>query len=549
MSSTPVSIYGFHEPGGEHLFGTDRGWIVFTHTLGHDPNNTSGFDYRPWSEQSIGCIARLNHGYGEAGTIPPAGQRGDGAARLAQFVAHSSGCTRWIIGNEPNHSQEWPGGVPISSGKYAEYFVQCMQAIHGVGGHLDDEFMPAPVAPWNAESGVSWLSYWQDVLYILDGHAMPNAIALHAYSRGMDPSAITATTKMDPPYQKWFNGFQHFKQLLEIIPTWQRNVPVYITEFNAIPGWDNRNTGLVREAYREIDTWNQGHPDQVVRALCLYRWPLVHDQPQWSIVDRPEIQDDFVGAVAQGYRWTQDTSEPPPPPNGDDMTEQWLQVYLNACERGFYDQDGASEITIPVGTELFWIEDPTAKGILDRPEMDLKDVSFHSEVYEGRFSGSGMFQDTTGRLFLVTDPIYVQNSRPVRGSCMYMQELRGTQGGGRLGILNGSGLFGGQHECPPSLDEDFAETVTWGDWYNWQEPEKVWAELTTPQLVPTQGFVRLVLRFNLDYARWGGFCYDVLRVEQLVGSGGNGGNGGSEADYDRIRQIVRAELDATRLTG
>jgi len=231
------------------------------------------------------------------------------------------------------------------------------------------------------------------------------------------------------------------------------------------------------------------------------------------------------------------------------MTEQWLQVYLNACERGFYDQDGASEITIPVGTELFWIEDPTAKGILDRPEMDLKDVSFHSEVYEGRFSGSGMFQDTTGRLFLVTDPIYVQNGRPVCGSCMYMQELRGTQGGGRLGIVDGNGLFEGQHECPPGKDESFAQSVTWGDWYNWQELEKVWAELTTPQVVPTLGFVRLVLRFNLDYARWGGFCYDVLRVEQLVGSGGNGGNGGSEADYDRIRQIVRDELDATRLTG
>jgi len=234
------------------------------------------------------------------------------------------------------------------------------------------------------------------------------------------------------------------------------------------------------------------------------------------------------------------------------MAEQWLQVYLNACERGFYPQDGAGPVTIPIGTQLFWIEDPTAEGKLDRPEMGLKDVNHHSEVYEGRFSGSGFFQNTTGRLFLVTDLIYVQDGRPVRGSGMYMQELRGTQGGGQLGIVDGTGLFTGQHECPPGHDEVLARDVIWGDWYNWQEPEKVWAELTTPHVVPTAGCVRLVLRFNLDYAGWGGFCYDVLQVEQLVGQEPPP-NGGEAVDYDRIGQIVRegvrAELDATRLVG
>jgi len=234
------------------------------------------------------------------------------------------------------------------------------------------------------------------------------------------------------------------------------------------------------------------------------------------------------------------------------MAEEWLQVYLNACERGFYDQDGAPEVTIPVGTELFWIEDPTAEGVLDRPEMGLKDVNHHSEVYEGRFSGSGFFQSTTGQLFLVTDLIYVQDGRPVRGSCMYMQELRGIQGGGRLGIVDGDGLFVGQHECPPRHDEVLARDVVWGDWYNWQESEKTWAELTTPQVVPTVGCVRLVLRFNLDYPGWGGFCYDVLQVEQLVGEGPPP-NGGEAVDYARIEQIVRggvrAELNATRLVG
>ena len=152
-----------------------------------------------------------------------------------------------------------------------------------------------------------------------------------------------------------------------------------------------------------------------------------------------------------------------------------------------------------------------------------------------------MFQSTTGRLFLVTDPIYVQNGRPVRGSCKYMHELRGTQGGGRLGIVDGEGPFMGSHERPPCDEDILSANVTWGDWYNWQKQEKVWSSLSTPQLVPTQGFVRLVLRFNLDYARWGGFCYDLLQVEQLVGSEEHPPSDGA-VDYDLIRQITQEEL-------
>lgn len=226
------------------------------------------------------------------------------------------------------------------------------------------------------------------------------------------------------------------------------------------------------------------------------------------------------------------------------MADEWREVYVHRCERGFYDQDGAPEVTIPVGTQMFWLEDPGAEGVLDRPEMDVKDRAVHVEVFEGRFSGSGFFQDTTGRLFLVTDPIYVENGRPVRGSCAYMQELRGTQGGGRLGIVDGEGPFTGSHERDPGDEHAFAAFPTWGEWYNWLQPERQWATLTTPEVVPKRGFVRLVLRFNLDYARWGGMCYDVLRVEQLAGSEPGPG---PEVDYGRIRAIVREELDKTHL--
>ena len=109
-------IFGLHDPGGENLMAqaNRRGWIVFTVEVGSDPNNQSGFDFSPWASQDFGIICRINNGYGSAGTIPYSSQYANFARRVANFVAASSGCKIWVIGNEMNHSQEWPA-VPSAA--------------------------------------------------------------------------------------------------------------------------------------------------------------------------------------------------------------------------------------------------------------------------------------------------------------------------------------------------------------------------------------------------------------------------------------------------
>ena len=103
-------IFGLHDPGGEQNMADmgRKGWILFTEELGADPSNASGRDYLAWANAGYGVIVRLNHGYGEAGTLPHSSRYSDFARRCANFVRTSRGAKLWVIGNEMNFSREWP---------------------------------------------------------------------------------------------------------------------------------------------------------------------------------------------------------------------------------------------------------------------------------------------------------------------------------------------------------------------------------------------------------------------------------------------------------
>jgi len=179
----------------------------------------------------------------------------------------------------------------------------------------------------------------------------------------------------------------------------------------------------------------------------------------------------------------------------------WSIVHQNNCELGFYDQGGAGELTIPVGTHIIWVQG-TEEGKFPRPEMDFKDRQTQSEVYEGRYSASGSYRFARGRYFLVTDRIYVDPSKLVKGSCAYMQVFDGGAGGGRLGIVNGDGPWAD----PGARSKDPSEgdvSTQWGQWlgtYAPALPNRKWEILKTPAIQPLEGFVRLVMQFNVDFA-------------------------------------------------
>lgn len=289
--STDRFIYGLHEPGGEaHL--RAGSWIVFTHELGHDPTVQTGFDFSAWKDYNV--IARLNNGYFPNGTIPKPEFYADFTQRCANFVFNSSGCHRWIIGNEPNHSQERPQGALISASDYIQCFNQVAAAIHAMYGFELDEVIPGAIAPWNVESG-DWLTYFEKVL---NGCQGVGAIALHTYTHGSDPSMIIDETKMDAPYSDRRYNFRSYQDFLSCVPERLRGLPVYITETDQTEPWaDVPNSTWVQEAYKEIDTWNKGD-GQKVHCLCLYRWT---NYDQWVLEGKQNVIADFEAAQVHGY--------------------------------------------------------------------------------------------------------------------------------------------------------------------------------------------------------------------------------------------------------
>lgn len=297
-------IHGLHEPGGESLHKDKPGWILFTHELGRDPSNHTGYDHLPWTNQGFGAISRLNHGYGNAGTIPQKQYYNDFARRVANFVAASQGCFIWIIGNEPNHSQERPDKISISADDYFSCFRQCYAEIKKV--QPNSQVLLTPVAPWNIETG-SWLDYFKRLLYLAQQENLIDGIALHAYTHGTDPSLIFQD---DDIRHGWNWQFHVYRQQLAAATKYALDVPIYITEVNPVePGWVNSNTGWYQNAVKDVNEWNKTNPRQIVRSVIAYRWPLRHDQPQYAIETRPGVQEDFKQAVKLGYTWTEDIGD------------------------------------------------------------------------------------------------------------------------------------------------------------------------------------------------------------------------------------------------
>ncbi len=106
-------IFGMHDPGAEQLLqNADKaGWVVVNHYIGHDPQDKSGVDFTPLTDQGVAVICRINNGREPGGAIPHSSLYEQFAQRVASFVAASNGCTHWVLGNEMNYAVERPGIV------------------------------------------------------------------------------------------------------------------------------------------------------------------------------------------------------------------------------------------------------------------------------------------------------------------------------------------------------------------------------------------------------------------------------------------------------
>lgn len=372
-------IFGIYEPGGEQIMldAGRPGWVVFSEAIGHNPDDRTGVDFAPFSDQGLGVICRLNNGYEPDGTIPHSSQYEQFARRVANFVATSRGCKIWVIGNEMNYAAERPGivvdwsrhktrrdgpaeeadpyrrgvavrfnalpdnsteirttraaivspGEVITPELYVRCYRLCRDAIHRLPGHENDQVLIGAVAPFNSQTIYSsnpngdWVQYFRDILDAL-GPDLCDGITLHAYTRGADPSLITDEQKLAVPFQNHHAGFRTYMDFMQAIPQNMRHLPVYITETDQTQPWANRATGWIQQAYAEINGWNQQPGNQKIAALVLYRWPR---RDMWYMEGKQAVIDDFRSALQRDYRWRMGSADeeapkprkkpakPPPP--------------------------------------------------------------------------------------------------------------------------------------------------------------------------------------------------------------------------------------------
>ncbi|OQY26299.1 MAG: hypothetical protein B6I38_11605 [Anaerolineaceae bacterium 4572_5.1] len=331
-------IYGLHDRGGEDLLTVNamaKGWVLVTEEIRADPNDLGSQNYSDLANQGLGVIVRLNYGYYGVGTIPHPQQYDDFARRAANFVKHSAGAHVWLIGNEMNMRNEQPDGELITPRMYATCYSKCRNAIKSLAGHKNDLVVTGAIAPWNYQTPYDadprraypankipngpvdgyfgdYIQYLRDILLAI-GTGNCDGIAVHAYTHGYDPDLVFSEAKMDPPYESYYKHFRTYKDQLNAIPFEFRHLPVYITESNGDKEpdgtrWPDVNSGWVKNAYQEINDWNQAR-NQQIRALILYRWS---EADAWSIKPKLQVQQDLKEAVTGNYTWDPNVQPKPP---------------------------------------------------------------------------------------------------------------------------------------------------------------------------------------------------------------------------------------------
>lgn len=327
FAAEPVWIFGMHDPGGES-YAVDKGkrlWITFTVEIGHDPNNYSGGDYRTWSNAGHGVIVRLNNGYGSTGTLPYQSEYQNFATRCANFVAATQGADIFIIGNETNGLREWPGnndsdptvGEAITVSRYIDCYNRCYTAIKNVRSSA--QVCPSPAGTWGPpypQVGIEgFLDYWVNLINGI-GASKVDALMLHCYTHGCDPSLVTNEAKMGPPYEDIYYNFRVYRNYMWAIrdrcPGFSSK-PVYITECDECTQcgggggytWSNVNSGWVKNIYSEINNWNNMSGNQKIRSVCLFRWyDVMEGIWNFGISPRGSVITDWSEAMNNDYRWT-----------------------------------------------------------------------------------------------------------------------------------------------------------------------------------------------------------------------------------------------------
>lgn len=286
------NLAGMHDRESVALGITDT-WALDTIALSDNPASRhyeAGYEW----------ICRANWGYGSTGTLPKPDWYGEYVVRLSNYVRGSDNCHRWVIGNEPNLSREWPDNQPIYPWDYANCYKAARRHIHAILGHEQDEVLIAASGPWNDElkyegnSKGDWIVHFEDVIKACGSEI--DGFSIHSYTHGYNVALVTSSARMQAPFQNRHYEFRTYRDYMAAIPVGLWSLPVYLTEANGNGPW--QAVGLMPAMVDEIDHWNKNgnHP---IRAVIFYRYPKYDD---FYIEGRADVIAEYRQAIGRGYK-------------------------------------------------------------------------------------------------------------------------------------------------------------------------------------------------------------------------------------------------------
>jgi hypothetical protein len=485
--------YGMHEkcPAGV----LPEGWVLYLAELGSGPEEHPGIDL---AGETRSVIIRAQHSWGAGGRcLPLPAELAGFVWRFVSMVRNTPACHIWIPGNEPNVAVE---GL-FQPGYVAEVYNLVRAEVHAIPGHENDQVLLPPIGPWNVDTGIGWVEYFQA---LIAGCEIVDGFALHTYARGSDPAAVLDQAKMDPPWQMYHSGFLTYQDWMAAIPTRYRDRPVYFTEFDENDTWENANTGIVQAAYAEIDRWNQVAGNQQIRALILYRWPAFD---KYNIEGKQGVIDDFLAAQAHGYTWKENVP-----------VAEWNVAYETSMT-GFYDfvENGVpqAEVTVPGGSVPLYEHHEGNAAWLARPEWDKKDTNAGQPEVRTPPLAAGFFTMYSTLEAALVWRVPVTPGSKVRASIWSMTKTGGGRPGTRLGIAltdPGSGAIAVNAMATGGKFTGALEAkAQWGAWQ--EHANDVWGQLHSPEVTATGPYVWVLANGRNDDPKPGHTHWDDLLVE------------------------------------
>jgi hypothetical protein len=365
----------------------------------------------------------------------------------------------------------------------------------------------------------------------MDGCSEIDGFAIHTYSRGADPSSITDPKKMDPPWDKYYNGFQTYKDWLEAIPTQYKDREIHISETDQDDAWLDEPNTWVQAAYAEINKHNEIEGTQKICSMVLYRWPK---SDKFYIEGLGNVYNDIKAAVAKGYTWT-DKEDPP-------VSEEWNVVYQNPCEDYHYWGE-TPQIKVLDGWIVNW--DPS----MPRPEMDFKyDPQPEVCPWNHPRSGVGFHINTKFDWWMRTEEaISIGAGLRTKMVMGLMVAAHGFEGApdklGDCGMLIGI--------SSPDITDVHSDEIVWCEWWTVREPgtpganlkEYEWIVAETPEIIPQVGQVVLWIRCVANVAAdISAGHFDDIQIQQF------GGTPTPPVGNHTITTITITQLDGTEIS-